>query len=111
MGVELEAVLSTELFHAISVVPGVGLDLYVVARDVSWDSVSRYVRMLTYAHVCSRMLTYAHVCWRMLAYAGGCYVIACDVSWDSVSRYTQFTCFTSTKVPIRTHARDVTWVC
>ena len=61
---ELEAVLSTELFHAISVVPGVGLDLYVVARDVSWDS---------------------------------------------VSRYTQFTCFTSTKVPILTHARDVTW--
>ena len=61
MGVELEAVLSTQLFHAISVVPGVGLDLFVIARDVSWDSVSRYVRMLTYAHVCSRMLMYAHV--------------------------------------------------
>ena len=60
VGVELEAVLSTQLFHAISVVPGVGLDLFVIARDVSWDSVSRYVRMLTYAHVCSRMLMYAH---------------------------------------------------
>ena len=81
VGVELEAVLSTELFHPISVVPGVGLDLYVVARDVSWDSVSRYVRTLSYAHVRSRTLTYAiyeAACQRhsilMLTYADVCYM-------------------------------------
>jgi len=40
VGVELESVLSTDLFHEVRVFVGVGMDLQVIARDVSWDSVS-----------------------------------------------------------------------
>jgi len=42
-GVELEAVLSSEQFHGITVFPGIGLDLHVIARDASWDAISSLI--------------------------------------------------------------------
>jgi len=40
MGAELEAVLSSDLFHAVQVFAGVGMDLQIIARDSSWDTIS-----------------------------------------------------------------------
>lgn len=40
MGVEFEAFVSPQKYHAVPVFPGIGLDLQVIARDVSWDIIS-----------------------------------------------------------------------